>query len=128
MSARIRVRDFAPSRSQRRVSRRNEVLVRSGTSAWATEEQFDLFRRYLDHRHADGGMADMDIFEFAAMVEETPIRSRIIEYTARPQQVGDIPPGPRARGDLTAVCLTEDRKSTRLNSSHSGESRMPSSA
>ena len=26
------------------------------------------------------------------------------------------------------VQLTEDRKSTRLNSSHSGESRMPSSA
>ena len=25
-------------------------------------------------------------------------------------------------------CLEEDRKSTRLNSSHSGESRMPSSA
>ena len=26
-------------------------------------------------------MADMDVFEFAAMVEETPIRSRVIEYT-----------------------------------------------
>ena len=26
-------------------------------------------------------MADMDIFEFAAMIEETPIRSRVIEYT-----------------------------------------------
>ena len=29
---------------------------------------------------------------------------------------------------LEAVILTADRKSTRLNSSHSGESRMPSSA
>ena len=28
----------------------------------------------------------------------------------------------------TIVCLGADRKSTRLNSSHSGESRMPSSA
>ena len=25
-------------------------------------------------------MADMDVFEFAAMIEETPIRSRVIEY------------------------------------------------
>jgi arginine-tRNA-protein transferase len=25
-------------------------------------------------------MADMDVFEFAAMIEETPIRTRIIEY------------------------------------------------
>ena len=29
---------------------------------------------------------------------------------------------------IQLVDLTEDRKSTRLNSSHSGESRMPSSA
>ena len=29
---------------------------------------------------------------------------------------------------LVAVSKTQDRKSTRLNSSHSGESRMPSSA
>ena len=29
---------------------------------------------------------------------------------------------------VLAIALTTDRKSTRLNSSHSGESRMPSSA
>ena len=100
MSARIRVRDFQPSRSQRRVMRRNAGLQRLGTSAWATEEQYELFRRYLDSRHADGGMADMDIFEFAAMIEETPIRSRLVEYSADPE------PGERRR-KLTAVCLTD---------------------
>ena len=42
----------------------------------------------------------MDIFEFAAMVEETPIRSRVIEYGTAPAQ-GYI------KGDLTAVCLTD---------------------
>ena len=30
--------------------------------------------------------------------------------------------------DRNGMDLTEDRKSTRLNSSHSGQSRMPSSA
>ena len=98
MSARIRVRDFQPSRSQRRVMRRNAGLQRLGTSAWATEEQFDLFRRYLDHRHADGGMADMDIFEFAAMIEETPVRTRVFEYRAQRT------PG---QSRLAAVCLTD---------------------
>ena len=29
---------------------------------------------------------------------------------------------------VLAMCLVQDRKSTRLNSSHSGQSRMPSSA
>ncbi|MCK4711796.1 MAG: arginyltransferase, partial [Marinosulfonomonas sp.] len=70
-SARIRVDDFKPSKSQRRVLKKNAGLKRNAMSPWATEDQFTLFRRYLEHRHADGGMADMDIFEFAAMVEET---------------------------------------------------------
>lgn len=100
MSARIRVADFTPSKSQRKTLRRNADLTRRASSPWATEDQFALFRRYLDDRHADGGMADMDIFEFAAMVEETPIRSRIIEYEATPDP--DM-----ARGDLKAVCLTD---------------------
>lgn len=94
MSARIRVADFTPTRSQRRVAKRNTDLTRMASSAWATEEQYDLFRGYLDHRHADGGMADMDIFEFAAMVEETPVRTRVMEYR-----------GPEDA--LTAVCLTD---------------------
>ncbi|TQS72594.1 arginyltransferase [Rhodobacteraceae bacterium] len=100
LSARIRVADFAPTRTQKRVQKRNLSLQRTATSPWATEEQFTLFRRYLDSRHATGGMADMDIFEFAAMVEETPIKSRVIEYRDETK--------PMDQGlDLTAVCLTD---------------------
>ena len=95
LSARIRVSDFAPSRGQRRVMRRNARLVRRPTSPWATEAQYDLFRTYLDARHADGGMADMDMFEFAAMVEETPVRSRLVEYA---EEGADRP---------LAACLTD---------------------
>lgn len=80
LSARINVAAFEPSRSQKRTTRRNAHVKRRATSPWATEEQYALFREYLDSRHADGGMADMDVFEFAAMIEETPIRSRVIEY------------------------------------------------
>lgn len=100
LSARIRVADFTPSRTQKRILRRAADLRRTATSPWATEDQFALFRRYLDDRHADGGMADMDIFEFAAMIEETPIKSRVIEYT-RPPKAGE-----RGR-PLAGVCLTD---------------------
>ncbi len=103
MSARIRVRDFQPSRTQRRIQRRNAGLVRVATSAWATDEQFDLFRRYLDTRHADGGMADMDIFEFASMIEETPVRTRVIEYREPAPDGSATGTGSR----LIAVCLTD---------------------
>jgi arginine-tRNA-protein transferase len=81
ISARIRVADFTPSKSQNRTLRRNAKLTRGAHTAWATEEQYDLFKTYLETRHADGGMADMDIFEFGAMIEETPVRTRIVEYT-----------------------------------------------
>lgn len=99
LSARIRVADFKPSKSQRRTMKRNAHLSRTGSAPWATEDQFELFRRYLDTRHADGGMADMDIFEFAAMIEETPIRSRVVEYRDASES--------NLKGDLTAVCLTD---------------------
>ncbi len=100
LSARIRVADFKISRSQSRILKRNAGLKRNVTSPWATEDQFALFRRYLDDRHADGGMADMDIFEFAAMIEETPIKSRVIEYTRAPAK------GERGQ-PLVSVCLTD---------------------
>ncbi|MBK4217068.1 arginyltransferase [Paracoccus caeni] len=103
MSARIRIADFHPSRTQRRLKRRNDDLRRIATSAWATEEQFELFRMYLDSRHTDGGMADMDIFEFAAMIEETPVKTRVIEY----RRDGGNPGAAKSDDDLVAVCLTD---------------------
>jgi len=111
LSARIRVADHQPTRGQRRILRRNAHLQREATSPWATEQQYDLFRRYLDTRHADGGMADMDIFEFAAMIEETPVRSRVVEYTESIAPVAD--PASQTKGagrgarTLVAVCLTD---------------------
>jgi len=93
LSARIDISRFTASKSQRRTLNRNSLLSRRATSPWATEDQYELFRRYLDSRHAQGGMADMDVFEFAAMIEETPIRSRVIEYTDDSGLVG--------------VCLTD---------------------
>lgn len=95
LSARIDISAFTASKSQKRSIKRNADIERRVASPWATEEQYDLFRKYLDVRHADGGMADMDVFEYAAMIEETPIRSRVVEYVDR------------ASGDLLATCLTD---------------------
>ena len=50
--------------------------------------QYQLFRRYLDARHATGGMADMDMSEFAAMIEEI----------AGPQPGGRVLPAGDAAG------------------------------
>ena len=94
LSARIDVQKFQPSKSQRRILRRNANLKRSNNEPWATEKQYDLFQKYLGSRHSEGGMVDMDVFEFAAMIEETPVASRVMEYAT-------------SEGDLNAVCLTD---------------------
>lgn len=98
ISARIRVADFKYSRTQHKTWRRNSDLIRRSGERWATEEQYDLFRSYLDARHAKGGMADMDMFEYAGMVEESPIESQILEYRLSAENGAD---------HLAAVALTD---------------------
>lgn len=80
VSVRIVVNEFAPSRNHRRIVRRNLDLIRHEARAEATREQFALLRTYLDSRHAGGGMSDMGLFDYVAMVEETPVDTHIVEY------------------------------------------------
>ena len=98
LSIRVPVDAFRPTASQKRILRKSADLERRACAPWATEEQYDLFRAYLGSRHASGGMADMDISEYAAMVEETTVRSRVIEYHD---------PTKPGRESLTAACLTD---------------------
>jgi arginyl-tRNA--protein-N-Asp/Glu arginylyltransferase len=99
VSVRIVARAFDPSRSQKRISRRNTDLVRYEVPAEATREQFALLRTYLDSRHAGGGMSDMGLFDYVAMVEETPVDTHIVEYR-RPGEGGQ-------QGPLVACALTD---------------------
>jgi len=98
MSARVVSAGFEPSRSQRRILKRNRKLSREVKAPWATEEHYELFEKYLDQRHADGGMAGMDMYEFAAMIEETPVQSRVIEYYETDDD---------GEKNLKAACLTD---------------------
>lgn len=98
LSVRVPVGDFDPSSSQRRILRRNANVERRTCAPWATEEQYELFREYLQLRHADGGMAEMDICEFASMIEETTVRTRLIEYHDPDDTTGN---------SLIACCLTD---------------------
>ena len=60
---------------------------------------------------------------------EKLVKAKFIRLTRYAQWLANIIPIVKKNGKL-CVCIDfrEDRKSTRLNSSHSGESRMPSSA
>ena len=48
-----------------------------------TSEQYSVFRAYLDARHRDGGMADMTVLDYAMMVEDSHVETRMVEYRRR---------------------------------------------
>lgn len=99
VSARIPARDFRFSRSQRRVLARNAELSRSLVEAEATTEQFELLRRYLNARHAGGGMSDMGWLDYVAMIEDTAVRTHLIEYR--------LPSDDGGPGDLVGCVLVD---------------------
>ena len=80
MSARISSTEFKPSKSQKRILLKNLDVIRVINPPLATDLQYDLFKRYIHRRHPNGGMSDMDADDFTAMIEETNVDSKIIEY------------------------------------------------
>ncbi len=89
VSVRVLVDEFQPDRSMRRVQARNNRLVARRTSPQPTPDQYQLFRSYIDARHGDGGMADMTVFDYRMMIEDTVIETFLTEYRERPEGAGD---------------------------------------
>ena len=54
--------NFSYSKSQKRIKNKNKNVHRRVNNAWATEEQFELFKKYLNHRHSGGGMTEMEVY------------------------------------------------------------------
>jgi arginine-tRNA-protein transferase len=77
---RIAVDGFRESRWTRRIARRNADLAAREQPALATAEQYQVFLRYQNLRHGGGDMAAMSFADYQAMVEDTPIETRMIEY------------------------------------------------
>ena len=80
VSVRVPVNQFRWTDSFRRVLKRNSDIVGSDVRSQATSEQYALFRDYIDTRHNEGGMADMSVLDFAAMVDESFVDSHLTEY------------------------------------------------
>lgn len=104
VSIRIVVDRFRWTKSFRREMRRCENLIGTVQPPAPSSEQYDLFRRYLDARHANGGMSDMSVLDYAMMVEDTHVDTMVVEYRRR---------GPdtfithRGAGPLVAIALTD---------------------
>jgi arginine-tRNA-protein transferase len=104
VSVRVVAEEFRPSRSMRRIRDDNADLIGEMRVPVPTSEQYSVFRGYLDLRHFDGGMADMTVLDYAMMVEDSHVETKIVEYRLH---------GPDSRitgrgaGPLHAVALTD---------------------
>lgn len=106
VSVRIPVDAFELTTSYRRILRKNRDLMRIPREPIATEPQFELLHKYLNQRHANGGMSDMDDDDFAAMVEETTVSTLLFEYWTKPAPDDDAAE-PLGRDRLIATSLTD---------------------
>ncbi|MFL6950700.1 MAG: arginyltransferase [Xanthobacteraceae bacterium] len=104
LSIRVIVDDFSPSRNLRRVLAHNADIVTEMRVSMPTSEQYSVFRAYLDSRHRDGGMADMTVLDYAMMVEDSHVDTRVVEYRLRDADSGVTG---RSSGPLYAVALTD---------------------
>ena len=104
ISVRIVVDEFEPTKSMRRVQQTNADLVGRSAPAEPSSEQYALFRRYLEARHARGGMAEMSVLDYTMMVEDSQVDTRLIQYRRRGADSRITPAGDR---DLVAVALSD---------------------
>ena len=70
VSVRVPVNTFEMTRSFRRTQRLNADVEPTVVKSEASSEHYSLFRSYIDSRHSDGGMADMTVLDFSAMVDD----------------------------------------------------------
>ena len=83
VSVRVAVDEFRVSRSFQRVMDVNKDFAVRRIAPRPTAEQYALFRDYIDARHADGGMADMTVLDYAMMVEDSIVNTFLTEYRLR---------------------------------------------
>ena len=102
VSVRVVTADFKPSRNMRRIAERNADITGEMRASTPTSEQYSVFRAYLDARHHDGGMADMTVLDYAMMIEDSHVDTRLVEYRQKPDGGNG-----HGLGQLLAVALTD---------------------
>lgn len=78
MSVRIPSAQFVPSKSQRRVWRKNADLEVGIEDVSFQQSHFDLYLKYQQHRHPDSSMCDTDPSKYIGFIESDFSRSKFL--------------------------------------------------
>lgn len=88
LSVRIPVVQFSPDKNFRRILKRNSDIETHVTDTQDVDALFDLFQKYQQSRHNDGGMADMEITAFRDMLQDHPGNARLMHCTKDNRTLG----------------------------------------
>lgn len=82
VSVRVCVNRFVPDKKMKKVQRQNAALTVRFLPNVATDEQYELFKKYLSCRHAGSEMENMFYEEYRAMIEDSPVETGLLEVRA----------------------------------------------
>lgn len=91
---RVVASEFRTSPRWRRIQRANVDLHIADAGTKVSDEQYELFRRYLNSRHEGGDMARMNRHDYFEMVASSPVETSILEFRD-------------PNGTLIGACLTD---------------------
>jgi len=94
VAVRVVVEEFKPSKSFKRILKRNADLTAEIVEPVATHEQYALFSDYQRGRHQGGDMSKMDFLDYQALIEDTPVNTFVVEFR-------------RPSGTLAGACLVD---------------------
>lgn len=100
---RIVVDGFKPDRTMRRIIEATRDIAAIRGPARATSEQYRLFARYQDTRHAGSDMALMGFYDYRSMIEDSPIDSFLVELRSPQNRLMGVCLGDALSDGLSAV-------------------------
>jgi leucyl-tRNA---protein transferase len=77
---RIVAGEFEPRRTLAKIWKANSDVTARRMAGRPTVEQYSLFRAYIEARHAEGGMADMSLFDYSMMIQDSTVDTCLTEY------------------------------------------------
>lgn len=80
VSVRIPVKEFIPSRSQKRCLKRNQDLQVNIVPHLNVERHYSLYQRYIDDRHRDGDMYPASKEQFSSFLANAHTTSSFYEF------------------------------------------------
>ncbi|GLR63118.1 arginyltransferase [Marinospirillum insulare] len=114
-SVRVKVAEFTPSRQQQRTLKRNQDLSWKILPTTFSSEHYQLYEKYINHRHADGDMYPASEEQFRSFLLVGNAWANLVEFRDSSGRLVAVAAVDNLRDGLSAIYTffdpTENRRS-----------------